>query len=47
PEQAVLREPQVLLDMGWFALDALPAPLTRSAMQAVQQVQAERAATRA
>ncbi|MBV6812775.1 NUDIX domain-containing protein [Xanthomonas campestris pv. passiflorae] len=47
PEQAVLREPQVLLELGWFALDALPTPLTRSAMQAVQQVRAERAATQA
>ncbi|MCS3809696.1 NUDIX domain-containing protein [Xanthomonas sp. 4461] len=41
-EQAQRREPQVLLDIGWFALDALPTPLTRSALQAVQQVQAER-----
>ncbi|WP_179456269.1 NUDIX hydrolase [Xanthomonas arboricola] len=43
-EQAQLREPQVLLDIGWFALDALPTPLTRSAVQAVRQVRAEQAA---
>ncbi|KGK59408.1 NUDIX domain-containing protein [Xanthomonas cannabis] len=43
-EQAQLCEPQVLLDIGWFALDALPTPLTRSAVQAVRQVRAEQAA---
>ncbi|MCC4604732.1 NUDIX domain-containing protein [Xanthomonas campestris] len=43
-EQAQLREPHVLHDIGWFALDALPAPLTHSALQAVQQLQAERGA---
>ncbi|MCC8537032.1 NUDIX domain-containing protein [Xanthomonas axonopodis pv. poinsettiicola] len=41
-EQAQLREPHVLHDIGWFALDALPTPLTRSALQAVHQLQAER-----
>ncbi|MCC8691204.1 NUDIX hydrolase [Xanthomonas campestris] len=43
-ETAVLREPDALHDLGWFALDALPTPLTRSATLAVQQLVHEAAA---
>lgn len=43
-ETAVLREPDALHDLGWFALDALPTPLTRSATLAVQQLAHEAAA---
>ncbi|SEM19004.1 ADP-ribose pyrophosphatase YjhB, NUDIX family [Pseudoxanthomonas sp. GM95] len=37
-EAAQLQEPEALTDLGWFALDALPAPLTRSATAALQHL---------
>ncbi len=33
-----IREPETLGDMGWFALDALPMPLTEATKQAVQAI---------
>ena len=32
---AVLREPEALLGLGWFAADALPTPLTVSTLRAL------------
>ncbi|AOD13726.1 NUDIX domain-containing protein [Xanthomonas fragariae] len=43
-EQAVRREPEAILSIGWFALDALPSPLTTSTLQALQQLHATSAA---
>ena len=37
---AVLQEPDVLLALGWFSLDALPTPLTLSARQGLAQLSA-------
>jgi ADP-ribose pyrophosphatase YjhB (NUDIX family) len=37
---AVLQEPEVLLALGWFSHDALPAPLTLSARQGLAQLSA-------
>lgn len=37
-EEARLQEPEALTGLGWFALDALPAPLTVSARQAIQHL---------
>jgi len=38
---AVLQEPEVLLALGWFSPDALPAPLTLSARQGLAQLSAK------
>lgn len=37
-EHAVRREPEAILAVGWFALDALPSPLTTSTVQALQHL---------
>lgn len=37
---AVLQEPDVLLALGWFQPDALPAPLTLSARRGLAQLSA-------
>lgn len=40
-EHAVRREPEAILAIGWFALDALPTPLTTSTVQALQHLHAQ------
>jgi len=40
--QVMLLEPEAILALGWFELDALPAPLTVSAIQGVAQLSAPR-----
>lgn len=37
-EHAERREPEAIADIGWFALDALPKPLTTSTLQALQHL---------
>ena len=34
--EPVIREPEALADMGWFALSSLPSPLTEATRQALQ-----------
>jgi 8-oxo-dGTP diphosphatase len=34
--EPAVREPEALADRGWFALDALPQPLTAAALAAVE-----------
>lgn len=37
-DQATLLEPEAILALDWFALDALPAPLTRSATEGLARL---------
>ncbi|WP_115042898.1 NUDIX hydrolase [Xanthomonas arboricola] len=44
-EHAERREPEAIADIGWFALDALPSPLTPSTLQALQHLPPTAAST--
>jgi 8-oxo-dGTP diphosphatase len=38
--EPAIQEPQALADWGWFALDALPSPLTAATLDAVAALRA-------
>jgi ADP-ribose pyrophosphatase YjhB (NUDIX family) len=38
--EPVIQEPEALADCGWFALDALPSPLTAATLDAVAALRA-------
>ncbi|MCP1195694.1 NUDIX domain-containing protein [Acetobacter senegalensis] len=41
--EPTVREPEALAAVGWFALDALPAPLTEATLQALRALAERRA----
>ncbi|OUI85615.1 NUDIX hydrolase [Acetobacter tropicalis] len=41
--EPTVREPEALAAVGWFALDALPAPLTEATQQALRALAEQRA----